>query len=120
MKLNENRKKGCEKFMDNHDIQLTPKLYPPLKNPANNISFTIGENVLEYHVKLETLTRLRCSWASISKQIPLMQQKREKRRTLLWTFLMKTYLKLRSTASIIRNELQNLHACKLQNASKRP
>jgi hypothetical protein len=113
MKLNENKKKGCEKFVDNDDTQLTPHLYPPSKNAINNIIFTIGENVLEYHVKLEASTRLRCSWASISKQVPLMQQKRRKRKALLWTFLITTYLKSWNMASIIRNGLQNLQACKL-------
>jgi hypothetical protein len=32
MKLNEHKKKGCEKAMDDHGNQLTLKLYPPLKN----------------------------------------------------------------------------------------
>ncbi len=113
MRLNENKKKGCEKIVDDDKTQLAPKLYPPLKNVVDDIIFIICENVLEYHAKLETCTKLRCSWVLISKQVLLVQQKRKKRRAFLWTFLMATYLKLQSTMSLIRNRLQNLQASKL-------
>jgi hypothetical protein len=54
MKLNEHMKKDCETTMD------------------DDIIFVKGKNVLEYCAKLEAITKLRCSWASISKQAPLM------------------------------------------------
>jgi hypothetical protein len=44
MKLNEHMKKGCEKFVD------------------DDIIFAKGGNVLEYHAKLEVVTKLRCNW----------------------------------------------------------
>jgi hypothetical protein len=65
MKLNEHKKKGCEKIVD------------------DDIIFAKGDNALEYRAKLETSKKLRCSWASILKQVPLMQQKRKKRKALL-------------------------------------
>lgn len=102
MKLNEHMKKDCETTMD------------------DDIIFAKGENVLEYRAKLEAITKLRCSWASISKQAPLMQQKRKKKKTLLWRFFMMTYLKSWSMASIIKNGLQNLQASKLYSASRGP
>jgi len=54
MKLNEHMKKDCETTMD------------------DDIIFAKGENVLEYREKLEVIIKLRCSWASILKQVPLM------------------------------------------------
>ncbi len=52
MRLNENMKKGCEEIVDDDETQLTPKFYLPLRNAADKIILAIGENVLEYHVKL--------------------------------------------------------------------
>jgi hypothetical protein len=54
MKLNEHKKKGCKKVVDDHGNQLTLKLYPPLKNVIKGGILTKGGNVLEYMVKLET------------------------------------------------------------------
>jgi len=47
MRLNENKKKGCEKFVDDDKTQLTLKLYPPLKNATDEIILAINENVLD-------------------------------------------------------------------------
>jgi hypothetical protein len=47
MRLNENKKKGCEKFVDDDKTQLTLKLYPPLKNATDDIILAIHENVLD-------------------------------------------------------------------------
>jgi hypothetical protein len=58
--------------VDNDETQLTPKLYPPLRNVTDNIILAIGENILEYHVKLKASMKLKCNWASISKQVPLV------------------------------------------------
>jgi hypothetical protein len=91
-------KKGCEKIVD------------------DDIIFVKGKSVLEYHAKLEASTKLKCNWASISKQATLVQHKRKKRKVLLWRFFMMTYLKLRNMASIVKNGLQNLQGSKLYNA----
>jgi hypothetical protein len=47
MRLNENKKKGCEKIVDDDKTQLTLKLYPPLKNAIDDIILAIHENVLD-------------------------------------------------------------------------
>jgi hypothetical protein len=47
MKLNDHRKKGCKKVVDNHGNQLTLKLYPPLRNTVESDILAKGANVLE-------------------------------------------------------------------------
>jgi len=71
MKLNEHRKKGCEKTMDDDGNQLTLKLYLPLKNTIGGINLANSGNVLEYKVKLEALSKPRCNHFVITKTIPL-------------------------------------------------
>jgi hypothetical protein len=73
MRLNEHRKKGCEKTMDDDGNQLTFKLYMPLKNTIEGVILVKSGNVLEYKAKLEALSKPRCSHFVITKIIPLAQ-----------------------------------------------
>jgi hypothetical protein len=47
MRLNEHRKKGCEKMVDDDGNQLTFKLYLPLKNTIEGVILAKSGNVLE-------------------------------------------------------------------------
>jgi len=78
MRLNEHRKKGCEKALDDHGNQLTLKLYSPLRNVIEGNILAKSGNVLEYRVKLEALSKPKHSHPAITKIVPLVQQKRKK------------------------------------------
>ncbi len=54
MKINEYRKKGCDK--DGNPFKL--KLYPPLKNVVEGVHLAKGGNILEYRVKANALLKL--------------------------------------------------------------
>ncbi len=56
MKINEHRKKGCDKVVGN---PLKLKLYPPLINIAEGVYLTKGGNILEYRAKANALLKLR-------------------------------------------------------------
>jgi hypothetical protein len=58
--------------------ELTLKLYLRLKNKIKGIIFAKGGNALEYKVKLEPLSKLRCNHVIVSKLVPLIQQKKKK------------------------------------------
>ncbi len=73
MRLNDNRKKGCEKAMDDHGNQLTFKLYLPFRNTAENSILAKGGNVLEYKMKLEASSKPKCCRPVVMKIIPPMQ-----------------------------------------------
>jgi hypothetical protein len=78
MRFNGYKKKGCKKAVDddgNHE--LTFKLYLPLKNKVKGIILAKGGNVVEYKVKLEALSKPRCSHVIVSKLVPLIQHKRK-------------------------------------------
>jgi hypothetical protein len=45
MKLNEHRKKGCEKAVDEDRNLLTLKLYPPLRNVVDGVILAKDGNV---------------------------------------------------------------------------
>jgi len=70
MKLNEHKKKGCEKTIDDDGNQLTLKLYLPLKNTIEGVIFAKSGNVLEYKAKLEALSKPRCNHFIVTKTIP--------------------------------------------------
>jgi hypothetical protein len=59
MRLNEHRKKGCEKAMDEDRNPLILKLYLPLKNVVEGVILAKGGNGLEYGVKLEASSKPR-------------------------------------------------------------
>jgi len=67
MRLNEHRKKGCEKGVDDHGNRLTIELYPPLKNVIEGNILTKGGNVLEYRAKLEALSKPKCNYPASMK-----------------------------------------------------
>jgi hypothetical protein len=82
MRLNEHRKKGCEKAMDEDGNPLILKVYPPLRNVVEGVILAKGENVLEYGAKLEASSKPKQSHAIVTKIVPLMQQKRKKEKSL--------------------------------------
>lgn len=43
--------------MDAEGNPLTFKLYPPLRNAVDGVHFAKGENILEYQVKANTLSK---------------------------------------------------------------
>lgn len=57
MRLNEHRKKGCEKAMDEDRNPLILKLYLPLRNVVEGVILAKGGNVLEYGAKLEASSK---------------------------------------------------------------
>ncbi len=57
MRLNEHKKKGCEKAVDEDGNPLTLKLYPPLRNAVEGVILAKGGNVLEYKTKLEASSK---------------------------------------------------------------
>jgi shikimate kinase len=77
MKLNEHKKKGCDKVVDDHGNKLKLKLYPPLRNIIESIIIAKGGNVLEYKVKLEALSKPKHSCFIVTNIVPLVQQKRK-------------------------------------------
>jgi hypothetical protein len=50
-----------------------------LRNKVKGIILAKGGNALEYKVKLEALSKPRCSHVIVSKLVPLIHQKREKK-----------------------------------------
>jgi len=70
MKLNEHKKKGCEKVVDDHGNKLTFKLYPPLRNIVESIIIAKGGNVLEYKVKLKALSKPKHSCLVVTNIVP--------------------------------------------------
>ncbi len=74
MRLNEHRKKGCEKAVDEDKNPLTFKLYLPLKNAAKGVILAKGGNVLEYRAKLEISLKPKRSRAIVTKIIPLEKE----------------------------------------------
>jgi hypothetical protein len=73
MRLNEHRKKACEKMVDDDGNQLTLKLHVPLKNTIEGIILAKSGNVLEYKAKLEPLSKPMCSHFDVTKTIPFAQ-----------------------------------------------
>jgi hypothetical protein len=73
MRLNEHRKKGCEKTVDDDGNQLTFKLYLPLKNTIEGVILAKSGNVLEYKAKLKASSKPRCSHFVVTKTISLAQ-----------------------------------------------
>jgi hypothetical protein len=51
MRIDEHRKKGCDKAMDFEGNLLKLKLYPPLKNVAEGVHLVKGGNILKYRAK---------------------------------------------------------------------
>ncbi len=84
MKLNEHKKKGCEKVVDDHGNKLTLKLYPPLRNIVESIIIAKGGNVSEYKVKLEASSKPKHSCLVVTNIVPPMQQKRKNEKSPLW------------------------------------
>jgi hypothetical protein len=58
MRINEHRKKGCDKDVDSKRSPLKLKLYPPLRNA------TKGGNILKYRAKANALSKSRSSCPS--------------------------------------------------------
>jgi hypothetical protein len=73
MRLNEHRRKGCEKTMDDDGNQLTVKLYLPLKNIIEGIILAKSGIVVEYKAKLKASSKPRCNHFVITKTISLAQ-----------------------------------------------
>jgi hypothetical protein len=61
MRINEHQKKGYDKTSDCGRNLPKLKLYPPLKNVAEDAYFAKGENILEYRVKANALSKPRSS-----------------------------------------------------------
>ncbi len=57
MRINEHRKKGCEKAIDFERNYFKLKLYPPLKNATKGVYITKGGNILEYRVKVNAFLK---------------------------------------------------------------
>jgi hypothetical protein len=64
MKINEHRKKGCDKVVDFKKNIFKLKLYPPLKNVAEGVYLVKGGNILEYTAKANALSKPRNSHPS--------------------------------------------------------
>ncbi len=71
MRLNEHRKKGCEKAVDDNGNQLTLNL--PLKNIIEDVILAKSGNVLEYKANLKALSKPRCSHFVVTKTISVAQ-----------------------------------------------
>jgi hypothetical protein len=61
MRINEHQKKGYDKASDFERNPPKLKLYPPLKNASEGAYFAKGENILEYRVKANALSKPRSS-----------------------------------------------------------
>jgi hypothetical protein len=57
MRINEHRKKGCDKVADSKGNPLKLKLYPPLKNATKGVHLAKGGNILEYMAKANVLSK---------------------------------------------------------------
>jgi hypothetical protein len=73
MKINEHQKKGCDKVVDSKRNLFTLKLYPPLKNVAEDVYLVKGENILKYKVKANALSKPRSSCPSITLALQPIQ-----------------------------------------------
>ncbi len=84
MKINEHRKKGCDKAMDSKGNLLKLKLYPPLRNVAEGVYFAKGGNILRYKAKANALSKPKSSRPSITlalQPIQMYEHKRKKEKT---------------------------------------
>jgi hypothetical protein len=61
MRINEHRKKGCDKVVDSERNPLKTKLYLPLRNTTKGVYLVKGENFLEYKAKTNALSKPRSS-----------------------------------------------------------
>ncbi len=73
MKINEHQKKGCDKVVDFEGNPFKLKLYPPLKNATEGVYLAKGENILEYKVKTNALSKPRNSCPSITLALQPIQ-----------------------------------------------
>jgi hypothetical protein len=78
MKINEYRKKGCDKAMDFKRNLLKLKLYPPLKNTTKNVYFVKGGNILEYKAKKDAFSKPRNSCPLITLTLQLVHMSKHK------------------------------------------
>ncbi len=64
MRINEHRKKGCDKVVDFERNPLKPKLYLPLRNAMKGVYLAKGGNILEYKAKINALSKPRSNHPS--------------------------------------------------------
>ncbi len=72
MRINEHRKKGCDKVADSQINAFKLKLYLPLKNVAKGMYLVKGENILEYKAKTNALSKPRNSRPSTTLTLQLV------------------------------------------------
>jgi hypothetical protein len=59
MKINEHRKKGCDKVVDFKRNPFKLKLYSQFKNATKGVYLVKGGNILEYRAKANALSKPR-------------------------------------------------------------
>jgi hypothetical protein len=64
MRINEHRKKGCDKDVDSKRNPLKMKLCPPLRNAMKGVYLTKCGNILKYRAKANALSKSRNSHPS--------------------------------------------------------
>jgi hypothetical protein len=80
MRINEHKKKGCEKVMDFERNPFKLKLYPPLRKTTEGVYIVKGGNILEYRVKENALSKPKNSRLSIALVLNLVQMYKHKRK----------------------------------------
>ncbi len=85
MRINEHRKKGCDKDVDSKRNPLKLKLYPPLRNAMKGVYLTKGGNIIEYRAKANALSKSRNSRPSttlVLHPVQTSEHKYKKEKTL--------------------------------------
>jgi len=85
MRINEHRKKGCDKVMDFEGNPLKLKLYPPLINAMEGVYIAKGGNILEYRAKTNVISKPRSNCLLITlvlRPIQTYGHNRKKEETL--------------------------------------
>jgi len=72
MRINEHRRKGCDKVVDSQINPFKLKLYLPLKNVAKGVYLVKGGNILEYKAKTNALSKPRSSRPSTTLTLELV------------------------------------------------
>jgi hypothetical protein len=76
MKINEHEMKGCDKVVDFEGKPF--KLYSPLRNVTKSVHFAKGENILEYKMKANALSKSKISRPSSTLILKGVQMSKHK------------------------------------------
>jgi hypothetical protein len=110
MRINEHRKKGCDKAMNFKRNPFKLKLYPPSRNTMEGVYLVKGGNILEYKAKANALSKPRNSCLSTTLVLQLIRHLNTsvRRKTPCpWRFVMKFK---KNSLLFVKNASQNMEA----------